>query len=125
MISPLSPYSFETNIQFYLQTISLLSYLASYKGIWGPHLIIVPTSCIVNWEIELKRFCPAFKVLCYYGSAKRRKELRQGWTKVSFESISFLTSLEIIRIRLSSSADKLAPCCDYFVPTSCARLFRF
>ena len=68
-----------------LQTISLLSYLASYKGIWGPHLIIVPTSCIVNWEVELKRFCPAFKILCYHGSAKRRKELRQGWTKVSIE----------------------------------------
>jgi SNF2 family DNA or RNA helicase len=65
-----------------LQTISLLSYLACYKGIWGPHLIIVPTSCIVNWEMELKRFAPALKVLCYYGSAKRRKELRQGWTKV-------------------------------------------
>jgi hypothetical protein len=66
-----------------LQTIALLSYLACYKGIWGPHLIIVPTSCIVNWEMELKRFAPGLKVLCYYGSAKRRKELRQGWTKVS------------------------------------------
>ena len=66
-----------------LQTISLLSYLACYKGIWGPHLIIVPTSCIVNWEMELKRFAPGLKVLCYYGSAKRRRELRQGWTKVS------------------------------------------
>jgi len=33
-----------------LQTISLLAYLASYKGIWGPHLVIVPTSVIINWE---------------------------------------------------------------------------
>ena len=71
-----------------LQTISLLSYLAAYKGIWGPHLIVVPTSCIVNWEVEIKRFCPAFKVLCYYGSAKRRKELRQGWTKVRIQLLS-------------------------------------
>lgn len=63
-------------------TISMLAYLACYRGIWGPHLIIVPTSCIVNWEVELKRFCPAFKVLCYHGSVKRRKELRTGWTKV-------------------------------------------
>lgn len=66
-----------------LQTISLLAYLAAYKGIWGPHLVIVPTSVIVNWETELKRFCPGLKALCYYGSAKRRKELRSGWTKVS------------------------------------------
>ncbi|CAN0105157.1 unnamed protein product, partial [Discosporangium mesarthrocarpum] len=64
-----------------VQTISLLAYLACFKGIWGPHLIVVPTSCIVNWETELKRFLPGFKVLTYYGSAKQRKELRTGWTK--------------------------------------------
>jgi SNF2 family DNA or RNA helicase len=67
-----------------LQTISLLSYLASFKGIWGPHLVIVPTSVIINWETELKRFSPALKVLCYYGTAKRRKELRVGWTKTNW-----------------------------------------
>ena len=33
------------------------------KGVWGPHLIVVPTSCIVNWETELKRFLPGFKVI--------------------------------------------------------------
>lgn len=66
-----------------LQTITLLAYLAAYKGIWGPHLVVVPTSVILNWETELKRFCPSFKVLCYYGSAKRRKELRTGWTKTN------------------------------------------
>jgi SNF2 family DNA or RNA helicase len=66
-----------------LQTISLLAYLACYKGIWGPHLVVVPTSVIINWETEFKRFCPGLKVLCYYGSAKRRKELRTGWTKTN------------------------------------------
>lgn len=55
-----------------LQTISLLAYLAAYKGIWGPHLIIVPTSTMLNWECEFKRFCPSIKVLTYYGSAKER-----------------------------------------------------
>jgi SNF2 family DNA or RNA helicase len=48
-----------------IQTISLLAYLACFKGIWGPHLVVVPTSCIVNWETELKKWCPAFKVLTY------------------------------------------------------------
>lgn len=72
-----------------LQTIALLAYLAAYKGIWGPHLVIVPTSVIVNWETELKRFCPGMKALCYYGSAKRRRELRQGWTKVSLGTVLF------------------------------------
>ncbi|CAM9675842.1 unnamed protein product, partial [Ectocarpus sp. 12 AP-2014] len=66
-----------------VQTISLLAYLACHKGVWGPHLIVVPTSCIVNWETELKRFLPGFKVLTYYGNAKQRKELRTGWTKLN------------------------------------------
>ncbi len=66
-----------------LQTIALFAYLACCRGIWGPHLIIVPTSCMVTWEIEFKRFCPGFKVLTYYGSAKVRRDLRAGWTKPS------------------------------------------
>ena len=77
-----------------LQTISMLAYLASYKGIWGPHLIIVPTSCLVNWEVEFKRFCPGLKVLCYYGSAKRRKELRVGWTKANMHHV-IITSYQL------------------------------
>ena len=39
-----------------VQTISLLAYLAAYRGIWGPHLIVVPTSCLVNWETEFKKW---------------------------------------------------------------------
>lgn len=77
-----------------LQTIALIAYLASYKGIWGPHLIVVPTSVIVNWETEFKRFCPGLKVLCYYGSAKRRKELRTGWTRTNWNHV-VITSYQL------------------------------
>ncbi|KAG2347451.1 hypothetical protein BDR05DRAFT_981081 [Suillus weaverae] len=62
-----------------IQTISLLAHLACDRGIWGPHLIIVPTSVLLNWEMEFKKFLPGFKTLSYHGSTKRRKELRQGW----------------------------------------------
>ncbi|XP_066522462.1 helicase SRCAP isoform X2 [Hoplias malabaricus] len=64
-----------------IQTIALLAHLACEKGNWGPHLIIVPTSVMLNWEMELKRWCPGFKILTYYGSQKERKLKRQGWTK--------------------------------------------
>ena len=64
-----------------VQAISLLAHLASSKGVWGPHLVVAPTSVLVNWEMELKKFCPAFKVVTYYGSAKARKRLRAGWSK--------------------------------------------
>ncbi len=51
------------------------------RGVWGPHLIVVPTSVMLNWEVECKKWCPAFKLLTYYGSAKERKAKRQGWSK--------------------------------------------
>ncbi len=64
-----------------IMTISLLAHLACEKKIWGPHLIVVPTTLMLNWEVELKRWCPAFKVLTYYGSQKERKLKRTGWSK--------------------------------------------
>jgi E1A-binding protein p400 len=64
-----------------IQTIALIAYLACYRNIWGPHLIVVPTTLILNWEKELKRWCPGLKVLSYYGSQKERKAKRVGWSK--------------------------------------------
>ncbi|KAJ7099423.1 SNF2 family N-terminal domain-containing protein [Mycena belliarum] len=64
-----------------IQTISLLAHLACDRGIWGPHLIIVPTSVLLNWEMEFKKFLPGFRILSYHGSTKRRQQLRQGWNE--------------------------------------------
>ncbi|XP_075220289.1 domino helicase isoform X2 [Lycorma delicatula] len=66
-----------------IQTISLLAHLACEKGNWGPHLIVVPTSVMLNWEMELKKWCPGFKILTYYGSQKERRLKRTGWTKTN------------------------------------------
>ncbi|KAK0724992.1 SNF2 family N-terminal domain-containing protein [Lasiosphaeris hirsuta] len=63
-----------------IQTIALLAHLACHHEVWGPHLVIVPTSVMLNWEMEFKKWCPGFKILTYYGNQDERKRKRQGWT---------------------------------------------
>ncbi len=36
---------------------------------------------MINSEVELKTWLPAFKVLTYFGSQKERKAKRVGWTR--------------------------------------------
>ncbi|POS77320.1 SNF2 family domain-containing protein [Diaporthe helianthi] len=78
-----------------IQTIALLAHLACTHGIWGPHLVIVPTSVILNWEMEFKKWCPGFKILTYYGNQEERKRKRQGWTNDDFWNVC-ITSYQIV-----------------------------
>ena len=74
-----------------IQTIGLLAHLACEHGVWGPHLIIVPTSVMVNWEVEFKKWCPALKILTYFGTQKERKLKRAGWSKPNTFNICITT----------------------------------
>jgi len=76
-------------------TIAMLAHLACEKGIWGPHLIVVPTSVMLNWEMEFKKWCPAFKILTYFGTQKERRLKRQGWSKTNSFHVC-ITSYKVV-----------------------------
>ncbi|KAK7517060.1 helicase swr1 [Phyllosticta citriasiana] len=78
-----------------IQTIALLAHLAVEREVWGPHLVVVPTSVMLNWEMEFKKFCPGFKVLAYYGSIEERKRKRQGWMNDDMWNV-VITSYQLI-----------------------------
>lgn len=64
-----------------VQSISVLLYLAETHNIWGPFLVVTPASTLHNWQQEITRFVPDFKVLPYWGTAKDRKVLRKFWDR--------------------------------------------
>lgn len=66
-----------------VQSISVLAYLAETHNIWGPYLVVTPSSTLHNWQQEISRFVPQFKVLPYWGHAKDRKVLRKFWDRKS------------------------------------------
>lgn len=62
-----------------VQSIAFLCHVAENYGVWGPFLIISPASTLHNWQQEMQRFVPSFKVVPYWGSPNQRKILRQFW----------------------------------------------
>ncbi|GAA6008760.1 hypothetical protein JCM11491_003425 [Sporobolomyces phaffii] len=78
-----------------IQTISLLAHLACDKGQWGPHLVVVPTSVMLNWEMEFRKFLPGFKLMVYYGTQKERKEKRKGWNTENAFNVC-ITSYQLV-----------------------------
>lgn len=80
-----------------VQTIAYFAALAEKEGIWGPHLVIVPTTVLGNWLEELERFLPSFKIFPYFGRSSDRKASRKGWSDVDKFNIC-LTTYRIVAI---------------------------
>ena len=64
-----------------VQSISVMAYLAEKYDIWGPFLVVAPASTLHNWQQEITKFVPTFKVLPYWGTASDRKVLRKFWDR--------------------------------------------
>ncbi|KAM7416308.1 hypothetical protein PAMA_018395 [Pampus argenteus] len=73
----------ETGLGKTVQTVAYMAHLAGQEGIWGPHLIVVRTCKLLNWEVEFKRWCPGLKILLYLGNKRERRSLRVWWGEVN------------------------------------------
>ncbi|XDV48782.1 hypothetical protein PO909_018152 [Leuciscus waleckii] len=69
----------ETGLGKTVQTVAYFAHLACNQGIWGPHLVVVRTCKLLNWEMEFKRWCPGLKILLYLGSRRQRRHKRLRW----------------------------------------------
>ncbi|XP_072977502.1 chromatin-remodeling ATPase INO80 isoform X1 [Typha angustifolia] len=61
-----------------IQAMAFLAHLAEEKNIWGPFLVVAPSSVLNNWADEVSRFCPELKTLPYWGGTQERTVLRKN-----------------------------------------------
>ncbi|XP_024521051.1 DNA helicase INO80 isoform X1 [Selaginella moellendorffii] len=61
-----------------IQAMAFLAHLAEEKNIWGPFLVVAPSTVLNNWADEIKRFCPELKILPYWGGLQERTVLRKN-----------------------------------------------
>ncbi len=88
------------------KTIQSIAFLAHMKesGDHGPHLIIVPSSTMENWQKEMSVWCPSVKLLCYYGNQDERRHMR---VQIVNEEIDFDVILTTYNMVLSSADDRV------------------
>jgi DNA helicase INO80 len=82
-----------------VQAVALMAYLAESQNIWGPFLVVAPASTLHNWQQEIARFLPNFRVLPYWGTAKDRQILRKSWSKLYTKDPPFhvlITSYQLV-----------------------------
>ena len=75
---------------------------------------MVPTSVMLNWEMEIKKWCPAFKVLTYYGSQKERRLKRVGWTKPNAFHVCITSYKLVVQVNYDC-----ATCLGHAISNSC------
>lgn len=74
------------------KTLQIITLLESYEGTL-PSLVVCPTSLVLNWENEIKKFAPSLSTLAVVGDAPTREALLQ--TVGEYRVI--LTSYELLK----------------------------
>jgi SNF2 family DNA or RNA helicase len=74
-----------------IQVIAFLQHLKE-KGNAGPHLIVVPSTLIFNWQDEFTRFAPELNIKVIYGVNRYKLSINQSKTDVFITSYGVLQS---------------------------------
>ncbi|CAM6084937.1 unnamed protein product [Calypogeia fissa] len=51
-----------------VQAVAFLALLKHLDNDPGPHMIVCPASLLENWQRELQKWCPSFKVVLFHGN---------------------------------------------------------
>lgn len=70
---------------------------------------------------EFKKWCPAFKILTYFGSPKERKAKRMGWSKPNSFHVCITTYTLILQVCGSVCAHDCLTARVVPAPAKCAR----
>ncbi len=91
------------------KTLQVIAYLASLdrQAVGCPSLVVCPTSLILNWGEELKKFAPQLRCTLIYGTAAERKSQRQR----AMEQDVWITSYELLRQDVEDYAKLRFYCC--------------
>lgn len=65
--------------------------MAEFKGVRGPHIVIVPKSTLANWNNEFARWCPSLKVSKFHGSKEERETFVREGECVEFNRMGWKT----------------------------------
>ena len=62
------------------KTAQVINFVAGLyeSGNLGPHLLVVPASCLDNWMRELEKWAPSIPVATYYGTQDERVNIRDN-----------------------------------------------
>ncbi|KAK2716317.1 SWI/SNF-related matrix-associated actin-dependent regulator of chromatin subfamily A containing DEAD/H box 1-like isoform X2 [Artemia franciscana] len=86
-----------------IQAISFLAYLLE-AGHQGPHLIVVPSSTLDNWEREIRKWIPSVELLVYHGSQEERRLIRVDYMHGHLDNVQLV--LSTYNMVISSSDDR-------------------
>lgn len=74
-----------------IQVIAFLTHLKEQRLSTVPHVIVVPSSTMDNWDNEMAKWSPQLVVAKYYGSQEERRALR-----ISFGKAGGLKGVDVI-----------------------------